>query len=81
MIYLRKCAIIILGDYMKGCFVVNNTKYKILHAFKKNNECYVIYTDNDDIMANKYEIIDNKINLLPIDDYSIVEKEWDKINE
>lgn len=66
---------------MKGCFVLDNVKYKILHAFKNSGKCYVIYTDDIDVMASQYEIVDNKINLLPISDYSIVEKEWDNINE
>jgi len=66
---------------MKGYFVIDNIKYNILHAFKKNNECYVIYTDNNDVLASKYEIIDNQIKLIPIEDYSDVEKEWDSYNE
>jgi len=66
---------------MKGYFIIDNIKYNILHAFKKNNECYVIYTDNNDVLASKYEIIDNQIKLIPIEDYSDVEKEWDSYNE
>ena len=66
---------------MKGYFIIDNVKYNILHAFKKNNDCYVIYTDNNDVLASKYEIVNNQIKLLPIEDYSLVEKEWNSINE
>jgi len=60
----------------------NNGKvrnYIILDKFNKNNKNYVIYKEenNDDLYASLYEIINETVKLIPIDnelDYDIVDE-------
>lgn len=68
---------------MKDYLIIDGKKCKILHYFKYNNDSFIIYNDNDEILANKYIINNNEISLLPIgdDEWEIVDKEWEKINE
>ena len=54
-------------------------KYIIVDRFNKNNKNYIIYRekDKDDIFASFYEIIDDKIKIIPIEneiDYDIVDE-------
>ncbi len=63
---------------------------KILHYFSNNDNNYIIYTDYTydkngcaNIYANKYEIVDNNINLLPIEndnEWDLINKEWNGVN-
>lgn len=53
--------------------------YTIIEKFSKNNKNYIIYQieDNLDLYSALYEIIDDKIKIIPIEndeDYDIVDK-------
>ena len=54
-------------------------KYEILARFSKNEKNYLIYQEennDEDIYSSLYEIIDNKIKIIPITDdkdYDIVD--------
>lgn len=67
-----------MNDYL----ILDNKKYKILHYFKNNNDNYIIYSDDNEILSNKYVMKDNNISLLPIndDEWEIVDQEWEKLN-
>lgn len=55
--------------------------YEILYLFENNDNKYLVYTDNEEnnmnILASKYEIIDNEINLIKIES----EEEFDFIDK
>lgn len=67
---------------MNNSFYIDNTKCDILHCFKHDNTNYIIYKDNEDILASRFIITSNRMILLPISDneWNIVNKEWKKIN-
>ena len=57
----------------------NNKKYIILDKFNKYNKNFIIYKEEklDDIYASLYEIKDDKIKIIPIEndsDFDIVEE-------
>ena len=57
----------------------NIRNYIILEKFKKNNKNYLIYKEEDkeDLYAALYEIINETIKIIPIDndeDYDIVDE-------
>ena len=56
-----------------------NHEYSIIARFSKNNKKYIIYkeTNNEDIYGDLYEIIDDKIKIIPIVD----DKDYDIIDE
>lgn len=65
----------------------NNRKLKceVLFTFQKDNKSFVVYKDDDDVLASYYKIDGDKMIILPIledNDYDIVdaelEKWWDK---
>lgn len=54
-------------------------EYLIMDKFTKNNKNYIIYIEEgkEDIYASLYDIVDNKINIIPIvndTDYDIVDE-------
>lgn len=52
-------------------------KYDILFSFKDNDINYVVYSDDDNnFLASRYIIDNNKLNLYPIEN----KEEWVKIN-
>ena len=62
-------------------YLDNNIKKEciIVDRFQKNNKNYLIYKEenNDDIYAALYEIIDDKLKIIPIEDeidYDIVDE-------
>ena len=68
----------------------SKSEYEILHSFRKNDNNYIIYTDNSvnendelNVLANKYIIENNNIRLLEIDDneWDIIDNEWNEIYE
>lgn len=74
---------------MNSSFYINNIRCDILHSFNYNNNTYIIYNDGSydnnhklNVLASKFVINNNELNLLPISDseWEIVDKEWDKIN-
>ena len=66
---------------MKNEFVVNENglevRYEIVKLSKYNGNNYIIYKDNDNYYASRYDIIDNKIQL----DEIIGDDEWDFIDK
>lgn len=58
--------------------------YKIVKALNYKNNAYVIYTENDkDFYASKYEIINDKLQLIEITDeevYDFLDKELEASN-
>lgn len=54
-------------------------EYIIIEQFNKNNKNYIIYKEdnNDDIYAALYEMIDDKIKIIPIED----EKDYDIVDD
>ncbi|MBQ9024319.1 MAG: DUF1292 domain-containing protein [Bacilli bacterium] len=78
---------------MKGSFFIkeNNTKKecKILHAFKYDNNNFIIYSDGSlnkdgflNVFSNKFLINKDTLTLLPIEDneWDIVDNNWSQIN-
>ena len=67
----------ILFDYVNQ---FGETKhYRIIDRFYKNGNNYLIYSEDgsDDLLADKYEIVDDKIKIIPIiddRDYDIVDE-------
>ena len=65
-------------DYIDINGDLNN--YNIIFKFNENNKNYIIYEDlnkDNTIYASLYEIVDDKIKLIPIlndEDYDIVDK-------
>lgn len=57
----------------------NSIKYIIVDKFIKNNKNYIIYEEEnkEDLYGALYEIIDDKIKIIPIED----EKDYDIIDE
>lgn len=57
----------------------NTIKYVIVDKFTKNNKNYIIYEEEnkEDLYGALYEIIDDKIKIIPIED----EKDYDIIDE
>ena len=53
--------------------------YTIIDKFSKDNKNYIIYEEdiNDNLYGALYEIIDDKIKIIPIED----EKDYDIIDE
>lgn len=54
-------------------------EYLIMDKFTKNNKNFIIYVEEDkeDIYASLYELVNNKINIIPIvddTDYDIVDE-------
>jgi len=75
---------------MKNSFYVNNTRCDIIHSFNYNNNTYIIYNDGSfdeehklKVLASKIIIKNNELHLLPISDseWSIIDNEWNNINE
>ena len=66
---------------MKNEFVVNENglevRYEIVKLSKYKGNNYIIYKDNDNYYASRYDIIDNKIQL----DEIIGDDEWDFIDK
>lgn len=52
-------------------------EYQIVKLCKNNNINYIIYKDDIDYYASRYDIIDNKIQLNEITD----DNEWDFIDQ
>ena len=66
----------IVFNYMDNNGVLH--EYNIIARFNKNNKNYMIYneTGSEEIYADLYEVIDNKIKIIPIsneEDYSVVD--------
>ena len=57
----------------------NTIKYVIVDKFTKNNKNYIIYEEEnkEELYGALYEIIDDKIKIIPIDD----DKDYDIIDE
>ena len=70
---------------MEDSLIIDGEKYKILHYFKYNNDNFIIYNNehNNEILASKFTLNNDKISLLPINDneWQIVDKELEKIDE
>lgn len=54
-------------------------QYRILETFEKNNKKYLIYKEdgNDDIYSALFNIVDDKIKIIPItnnSDYDVVDE-------
>ena len=69
------------SDFSFDCMDVNGDikNYNILDRFQKNNKNYIIYEEdgNEDIYAALYEIFDDKIKIIPIED----DKDYDIVDE
>lgn len=57
--------------------VVNNKRYQYIQCVKIDNTSYIALTDGKTITISAYKMVDDKIQLLPIDDetFNIVRKE------
>lgn len=57
--------------------IVNNKRYQYIQCVKIDNTSYIAITDGKTITISEYKMLDDKIQLLPIDDktFDIVRKE------
>ena len=57
--------------------IVNNKRYQYIQCIKIDNASYIAITDGNSITISEYKMLDDKIQLLPIDDktFDIVRKE------
>ncbi len=57
----------------------NSIKYEIIDRFNKNGKNYIVYSEEDkeELYAALYEVIDNKIKIIPIID----DKDYDIVDE
>ena len=67
----------ILFDYINQFGEIKH--YRIIDRFQQNGNRYLIYCEegSDDLLADKYEIVDDKIKIIPITD----DKDYDIVDE
>lgn len=67
----------VLFDYMDQFGTIRH--YRIIDRFQKDNKNYMIYKEEgkEDLLADLYEIIDDKLKIIPITD----DKDYDIVDE